>query len=142
MRVDTKEFELPDTVYIRDIDSQVFQSIVLECLSKVAGIHLASGGLIESLLGLENKEALKAISIDQDPKNHSVDVRVEVNVAYGVAIPSKAEEIQSLVAEQITKLTGLHVGSIHVVFKNIYFEEKLKSPPLQKTKNSEYSDEF
>ena len=30
--IDTKELELPETVFIRDIESKVFQSIVLQCL--------------------------------------------------------------------------------------------------------------
>lgn len=146
MKVDTKEFELPDTVYIRDIDSHVFQTIVLECLSKVNGIRLAGGGLIESLLGLENKELIKSISIDQDEKNHTVNVKVEINIAYGLSIPAKAEEIQSLVTLELTRLTGLHVGQVHVVVKNIYFDDKGRKASVSKVSapklESEYNDEF
>ena len=29
-KVDTKEFELPETLFIRDIDNKVFQGIVLQ----------------------------------------------------------------------------------------------------------------
>lgn len=146
MKIDTKEFELPDTVFVRDIDSHVFQTIVLECLSKVNGIRLAGGGLIESLLGLESKELIKSITVEQDPKLHTVNVKVEINVAYGTSIPTKAEEIQSLIALELTKLTGLHVGSVHVVFKDIFFENKnirkenaRASTPLV---DSDYNDEF
>jgi uncharacterized alkaline shock family protein YloU len=146
MKVDTKEFELPDTVYVRDIDSQVFQTIVLECLSKVHGIRLAAGGLIESLLGLESKELIKSIHIEQDEKAHAVNVKVEINIAYGLSIPAKSEEIQSLITLELTRLTGLHVGQVHVVIKNIYFEDKdrklaaanARTPKLE----SEYNDEF
>ena len=132
MRVDTKEFELPETVYVRDIESQVFQTIVLECLSKVRGIRLAAGGLIESLLGLESKELIKSITIDQNEKEHTVNVKVEISIAYGLSIPVKAEEIQSLITLELTKLTGLHVGEVHVIVKNIFFDEKEKSIPLDK----------
>jgi uncharacterized alkaline shock family protein YloU len=145
MKVDTKEFELPETVYIRDIDSQVFQNIVLECLSKVHGIRLGSGGLIESLLGLESKELIKSITIDQNEKEHTVNVKVEINIAYGLSIPAKAEEIQSLITLELTKLTGLHVGEVHVVIKNIFFDDKEKNVSLgngTKKIESEYNDEF
>jgi uncharacterized alkaline shock family protein YloU len=146
MRVDTKEFELPETVYVRDIESQVFQTIVLECLSKVHGIRLAAGGLIESLLGLESKELIKSITIDQNEKEHTVNVKVEISIAYGLSIPVKAEEIQSLITLELTKLTGLHVGEVHVIVKNIFFDEKEKSIPLDKHDlkkiESEYNDEF
>ena len=36
-KVDTKEFELPETVFIRDIENKVFQSIVLQCLAQIDG---------------------------------------------------------------------------------------------------------
>lgn len=31
----------------------------------------------------------------------------------------KAEEIQNAILESLTDLTGLHVGSVHVIFKNL-----------------------
>ena len=49
-RMDTKEFELPETVYVRDIETSVFQGIVLECLSKISGIAPIEGTL---LLGIQ-----------------------------------------------------------------------------------------
>ncbi len=51
MHIDTKEFELPETLYIRDIDSGVFQTLVLQCLSGIKGISLLDGTLLENLLG-------------------------------------------------------------------------------------------
>ena len=34
-KVDMKEYELPDTVFVRDIEDSVFQGIVLQCLAKI-----------------------------------------------------------------------------------------------------------
>ncbi len=117
--IDTKEVELPDTVFIRDIESRVFQSIAVQCLAKIEGIGLLEGTFIDSLLGRDPNERIKGITVDQDSKNHSVEVKIEINVAYGVSIPEKAEEVQMKVAEEISHLTGLHVGSVHVIFKNL-----------------------
>jgi uncharacterized alkaline shock family protein YloU len=117
-KVDTKELELPETVFIRDIENRVFQSIIFQCLSQIPGISLAEGNFIDNLLG-RSAEGLKGIYAEQNEKNHSVNVRVEVNVFYGTPIPAKAEEIQALIAEEITALTGLHVGAVHVIFKNV-----------------------
>jgi len=116
--IDTKEIELPDTIFARDIENNVFQSVTARCLAEIEGVAFVEGNLLDSLLGREG-ERVKGITINQDQKSHSVNIRVEVNVAYGVCIPEKAEEIQSLIATEITKLTGLHVGSVHVVFKNL-----------------------
>src|SRR5690349_7174413 len=96
--IDAKEIELPDTVFIRDIETRVFQGIVLQVLAKIEGIGLLEGNLFDSLLGREI-ESVKGIHVEQDQKKHSVDVRVEVNVVYAVSIPEKAEEIQTRLVE-------------------------------------------
>ena len=118
MEMDTKEIDLPETTYIRDIESRVFQGIVLQCLAKVEGIGLIGGNLIDSLLGRDT-ERIKGIYVEQDQKKHSVFIRVEVNVLYGISIPEKAEEIQNKIIEEITNYTGLHVSCVHVIFKQL-----------------------
>lgn len=117
--VDTKEFELPETVFIHDIESRLFQSITLQCLMEIEGVALIEGNIIDNLLGRDSADRLKGISVEQDQKTRSVKIKVEINVAYGTSIPAKAEEVQSLIAARISALTGLHVACVHVVFKNI-----------------------
>lgn len=118
-KIDTKELELPDTVFIRDIESRVFQSICLQTLAHIEGVEPLEGNLIDSLLGRDRQESAKGVYVEQDQKNHSVNLKVELNVAYGVCIPEKAEEIQTKIVEEISGITGLHVGCVHVVFKNL-----------------------
>lgn len=153
-KVDTKEFELPETVFVRDIENRVFQGIVLECLSQIEGVSLVGGNLLDSLLGRGNDANIKGIVAEQDNRTHSVSIRIEVNIIYGRSIPEKAEEIQTLISEDITRLTGLHVSSVHVVFKNVISEEearRLSSEAIQKKEKAykvesnieeEYTDEF
>lgn len=118
-RIDKKEMDLPDTIFIRDIETKVFQSIITQCLSKIEGVALMEGGFIDNLLGRDVNDGVKGIHVEQDPKHHSIQVKIEITVAYGVSIPAKAEEIHEKIAEEISQLTGLHVGSVHVVFKNL-----------------------
>lgn len=147
-KIDTKEFELPETLFIRDIDNKVFQGIVLECLNQIEGVNLIESTFIDSILGRSTSEGARGIQAEQDNKNHSVGIKLEVNIFYGIPIPEKAEEIQSKIAEEITRLTGLHVSSVHVVFKNIVTTEikKLINPvthPINySTAQEDYSDEF
>ncbi len=117
--IDPKELDLPETTLIRDIETKVFQSIALQCLSQIDGIEPLEGNLFDSLLGRDRQDSVKGIHVDQDQKSHSVNVKVEINVAYGVCIPDKAEEIQTKLLKEISQLTGLHVGIVHVVFKNL-----------------------
>jgi len=117
-KLDRKELNLPDTVFIRDIETRVFQAIVLQCLAKIKGVGLLEGNLFDSLLRRE-VEHVKGIYVEQDQKQHSVVVRAEINIAYGVSIPEKAEEVQTKIVEEISRWSGLHVASVHVIFKGL-----------------------
>lgn len=149
-RVDTQEFEIPETMFVRDIENQVFQGIVLQCLSKISGISLVEDNFIESLLGRTGEPSTKGIVAEQDMKNHTIRVRIELNIEYGVSIPEKAEEIQIKVAEEITKLTGLHVAQVHLVIKNVVrpgsemrsIEKQVNASKAMHAYEEDYSDEF
>lgn len=153
-KVDTKEFEFPETVFVRDIENKVFQGIVLQCLAQIEGISLTEGNFIDSILGRGAGESVKGINAEQDQRNKTINIKVEVNICYGLPIPEKAEEIQSKIAEEVTKLTGLHVASVHVIFKNVIPGDKTRHmisqlPPSVELslKNSrsieeDYTDEF
>lgn len=126
--IDLKEVDLPDTLFVRDIETKVFQSMALQCLSQIEGIEVLEGNLLDTLLGRDRLESVKGIHVDQDQKRHLVNIKVEVNVAYGVSIPQKAEEIQNKILECISAWTNLHVGMVHVVFKNLITPKRAESP--------------
>lgn len=147
-KVDTKEFEIPETLFIRDIDNKVLQGIALECINNIDGITLVESNFINSIFGRNTTEGIQSIHAEQDSKNQSVSIKLEVSINYGISIPEKAEEIQTVIAEEINKITGLHVASVHVVFKSIVTEESLKNrqtPGSQINYSSaieDYTDEF
>jgi len=150
-QIDTKEFELPETVFIRDIESRVFQALAMQCLAKIKGIAPLEGTLFDSLLGRDSADGVKGIYVEQDQKSHSVNVKVEVNVAYGISIPEKADEIQTRLAQEISSLTGLHVGCVHVVFKNLIsskeslegmIERRSKKGAEASAASDHYDDQF
>ena len=144
LRVDTKEFELPETEYIRDIDNRVFQGIILQTLAKIQGISLLEGNFIDHILG--RSEGVKGIHTEQDPNSCSISAKVEVAIAYGVSIPEKAEEIQTKVVEELVRMTGLRVSQVHVVFKELIPQESHKKQHASKEKTlthpASYSDIF
>ena len=140
-QIDTKEVELPDTTYVRDIETKVFQSIVVQCLLRIEGIALVEGNLIDNLFGREPAERITGISVEQDPKTHSISVKLEVNVAYGICIPEKADEIHLKVTQELSRLTGLHVSLVHVIFKNLITRSELMEA-FSNDKEASYSEEF
>jgi uncharacterized alkaline shock family protein YloU len=115
---DPHEYTLPDTTYSRDIENKVFRGIIIKTLSQISGIGLVEGGFFESLIG--NPDRAQGITTVQDPKNHSLKVKIEVSIQFGVSIPEKAEEIQNAVVRELTAMTGIHVAEVHVVFKELF----------------------
>ena len=124
---DKENFEINyiDTVYVQNIESKVFQAIVYQSLKEIDGIELIEGNLFDSLIGGEGNEKMKGIHVEQDEASHTVSFKIDLNVSYGICIPTKAEEIQKKIKEDISKLTGLHIGYVHVVFKNVILPESL-----------------
>lgn len=120
-----REMDLIETVCITDIDSRVFHAIVVHCLSKIKDISFIEGSLISHFLNRENADKVKGICIEQNCKNRSVNVKIEINALTGISLPEKAEEIQEELMKEITRFTGFHVGCIHVVFKNLLFESNV-----------------
>ena len=141
--LDAKEIHLPETVFIRDIESRVFQAITMKCLETIEGVSLIEGTLIDNLLGREGVERVKGVYIEQDSKNHAVNIKLEVNVLYGISLSDKAEEIQTKLVKEITHWTGLHVACVHVVFKNLILDpnQPKEEEPLEKELD-EYAEEF
>lgn len=138
--MDAREIELPETVFIRDIETRVFQAIALQCLAKIEGIGLLEGNLFDSLLGRE-LDRVKGIHVEQDQKKHSVDIRVEINIQYGISIPEKAEEIQTKLVEEVSRWSGLHVAVVHVIFKNMIIPS-IEAPEKPSSTNSELEEVF
>lgn len=134
--IDPNELKLPDTVFIRDIESRVFQAVVIRCLAKVEGVSLLEGNLIDDLLGREGDERVKGIHVEQDQKNHSVSIKVEINMSHGMSIPEKSEEIQTTISKEVTSLTGLHVACVHIVFKSLISEPRPEEKSVKQEEES------
>lgn len=154
-KLDTKEFDLPETLLESNIDNSVFKGIILQCLSDVEGVALAEGTFIDNLLGRAKQEGMTGIQAEQDQANHSVKISLEIDVCYGVPIPHKAEEIQNKIIEEITRLTGVRVSAVHILFKHLIpsdpnkklinsLESLMKAAPssTKPMKNDEYTEEF
>jgi uncharacterized alkaline shock family protein YloU len=143
-KMDSKELNLPETTYVRDIESRVFQSLTLQCLSKIEGIALIGGTLFDNLLGRDVSERIKGIFVEQDLEKHSVHIKVEVSIKYGLSIPQKAEEIQTKITKEVSSITGLHVSCVHVIFKNLFLElEKMQEEQEKPQKlQEEFSEGF
>lgn len=138
-KLDTQELEVPETTYVRDIENRVFQAIILQVLTKISDISLLEGNLIDAILHRGNVERIKGIFVEQEAKSPTIKIKVEVNVHYGISIPEKAQEIQQKISDEVNKLTGLHVSTVHVIFKNMYVDEpKFEETQVQELNREEF----
>lgn len=126
--IDPQEFELPETTFSRDINNKVFQGIVEKVISRINGISLQGETLLDQVIG--RTEKYRGITTIQDPATKSIRVKIELSVKYGTNIPQKADEIHAAVVEELTKMTGLHVAEVHVVFKDLIKEEPVGQASL------------
>lgn len=147
-KFDAKEFQVPETVFISDIDPSLLQAIVLQCLSKIDGISVVEGTFIDSILGRGAAEKGSNVHAEQDEKSQAVSIKIEINIRYGISIPKKAEEIQSKIVEEISEFTGLHIAAVHIVFRNLMLKESIASSLGQRIAEAQahdepaYSDDF
>jgi uncharacterized alkaline shock family protein YloU len=125
----SKEFELPETTFEHTIENRVFQEIILRCLSNISGISLLEGGFIDHILG--RADGIAGIHTEQDTKNCSLNVKIEVNIDYGMSIPEKAGQIQEEIVRALGQFTGLHVASVSVVFKHLSPKKPQAALPVQ-----------
>ncbi len=151
--IEVKDGDFPDTLFIRDIEGRVFQAIAIKCISTIEGVALLDeSNMFDNILGREGLERIKGIYIEQDPKNCSINIKIELNICYGISIPKKSEEIQIKLVKEIAKLTGLHVACVHIVFKNLLYDKELeeiigkyREKNIENTENLKtdyYSEEF
>ena len=59
----------------------------------------------------------RSIVVEMGPS--SVSVEVSVNLYYGVSLPQVAAAVQTAIADEITRLTGLKVGCVNIVVREI-----------------------
>ncbi len=142
--------DMQPTIFLTDIETKVFQAIAFQTLKEIGSIELIEGSIFDSLLGGEEGEKMKGIHVECDETRPIVNLKIEVNILYGICIPDKSLEIEQKIKERITELTGFHVGLIHVTFKNIIFPKSLEEliekaeshSPLGFNKESETSQDF
>jgi uncharacterized alkaline shock family protein YloU len=118
--------EIQPTIFLTDIETKVFQAIAFQVLKEIGAVELIEGSIFDSLLGGEEGERMKGIHVECHETNPIVNIKIEVNVLFGICIPQKSLEIEQKIKEKIKELTGFHVGLIHVTFKNIIFPKSLE----------------
>lgn len=129
------------TTFSINVDNRVIESIVSKSLMTIEGVELIGTNRLDSILGRDPISKVSAIHVEQDYKEQLTNLKIELNIAYGLSIPEKAEEVQKKIRDEVTRLTGMQIGYIHVIFKNLIsqesFEALLHEPLIEEDSFSE-----
>ena len=102
------------------IHENVIATIVRRMACSVEGVSKISGSsFFDNIAEMVGSKKIHDRSIVVEMGPSSVSVEVSVNLYYGVSLPQVAAAVQTAIADEITRLTGLKVGRVNIVVREI-----------------------
>jgi uncharacterized alkaline shock family protein YloU len=101
------------------IHENVIAAVVKKVTLDVDGVsRLAGSSLVENIAEfVGSKKGHGSIAVDIE--DSSVRIEVKVNIFYGSHIPTVAQNIQSVVMDEVNKSTGMTVSKVDVIVQEI-----------------------
>ena len=102
------------------IHGNVISSIVRRAALSIDGISRLSGSsFVDNIAEIVGSRKIHdraiAIEIDED----KVAVEIKLNLLFGYNVPEIAAQVQSVIIEEVEKVTGMTVTSVNVIIQEI-----------------------
>ncbi|MDD5598788.1 MAG: Asp23/Gls24 family envelope stress response protein [Victivallaceae bacterium] len=102
------------------IHGNVVSSIVRRAALSIEGIsRLAGSSFVDNIAEIVGSRKMHdraiAIEIDED----KVAIEIKVNLLFGYNIPEIAAQVQSVIIEEVEKITGMTVTGVNVIVQEI-----------------------
>lgn len=102
------------------IHGNVISSIVRRAALSIDGVSRLSGSsFVDNIAEIVGSRKMHdraiAIEIDED----KVAVEIKVNLLFGYNVPEIATQLQSVIIEEVEKVTGMTVTSVNVIVQEI-----------------------
>ena len=122
VREDAGKFTAPSGV-VRVHESVVASIVKKAALSVPEVARLAGSSLVNNLADIVGSRKIfdRAISIEMG--DNLVKIEVRIVLKYGCNIPETANAVQQVIAEDITKITGMSVECVNIVIADLEVEE-------------------
>ena len=102
------------------IHENVIDTIVRKMACSVKGVSKISGSsFVDNIAEMVGSKKIHDRSIVVEMGDSSVSVEVSINLFYGVSLPQVAAAVQEAIATEISRLTGLKVGRVNIVVREI-----------------------
>ena len=104
------------------IADDVVKTIAAKAATDVEGVYKLAGGVVDEVSKmLGKKRPTNGVKVEVGEVECSIEVYLVVK--YGYKIPEVAEEVQKVVLEEVSRLSGLKVVEVNVYVQNVKIEE-------------------
>ncbi len=105
------------------VNHTVVSTIVKMAAINVPGVLAVGGNFVENFIAqISSKESDKGVRVSEDEAgNYQIEIRVFME--YGVELAKTAENLQMIVAKQVTNMTGKPVANIDVIIEGVKMAE-------------------
>ena len=105
------------------ISDEVVKTLVAKVAVEVEGVYKLAGGVVDEVSKILGKKRLtNGVKVEVGEKECSIEVYIVVE--YGYRIPEVAEEVQKVILESVSNLSGLKVVEVNVYVQNIKVHEQ------------------
>jgi uncharacterized alkaline shock family protein YloU len=112
-----------------EVNNAVVASIVRLAALQVKGVCGVGAGLVDNIADMVSwkRESDRGVKVfDDDTNSYSIELRIVV--AFGTEIAKVAYQVQTLVREQVEKMTGNRVKRVDVFIEGVKVVEDKASP--------------
>ena len=104
------------------IADDVVKTIAAKAAIDVEGVYKLAGGVVDEVSKmLGKKRPTNGVKVEVGEVECSIEVYLVVK--YGYKIPEVAEEVQKVVLEEVSRLSGLKVVEVNVYVQNVKMED-------------------
>lgn len=104
------------------IADDVVKTIAAKTVTDVEGVYKLAGGVVDEVSKmLGKKRPTNGVKVEVGEVECSIEVYLVIK--YGYKIPEVAEEVQKVVLEEVSRLSGLKVVEVNVYVQNVKIEE-------------------
>lgn len=104
------------------ISSEVISCIVKIAVDELKGVYIASETLLDKVFQMKEKAVTMTFK-----DNDSIDIDANIQLEFGVNIPSKVKELQEVIIENVEIMTGLNVDSVNIKVVSLVQESAIEN---------------
>ena len=100
------------------IHKKVIGDIAASALSEVAGVKLASFGILSGIFELFGNKNFPSVMVTIDGDNQ-VSVNMKVSIQYGLNVPDVARQVQDVVRTAVERSVDINLKEVNVNIQGI-----------------------